>query len=496
MTVTTTANGWTSYAQDRAWPTTWDQRRREYKRRRMAYVGGEYALADFERLGLFQATKGGTIIHKTRRICTLLSFVANVDTAALSGGLALNLRRDAFEEETQTTPHGVAIEVPSARADAALSRGVEVWRRSDIDAKAETWARSLAVCGDWHIEAALDEEGKAIVYMVEPEHVEIEYDRYRIGLSEACVEMKYRVGEDEVCYKREIDAKTITTTEDGKAIEGAAPTVPNPTGVVTLLHVPFSPVPGMCSDGPVFSANAFQGLDEAVGFVDSVRTALSVVGSRNASPVMVATGVDAGGMSASEIDRMVAIPSGATIEMLTPDLQGLDALAGMADGVFESTIKLVPELLFADASAASSGTALSYRAGAFAQKIEPVRKRFFRAIAKAIGIALALEDKKPFDDTYDVFEVSAAPALPTDKAAYVNLVSGMVTDGLLKRSDAIQALQGIGIIPPEAHPLEYAAEAAAEQRAETEWQAQQAGAILGTQQIAESKGSPPDIAVD
>ena len=449
--MTRTANGWSSNATGaRGWPTTWGERHAEYARRESVYQGGDYALRDFERLGLFQATDStGVVTHKTRRVCTMLAFVANVDAAALANGWTLNVSRDAVPPDVDTDGR----ESPSARSVLALESGLEVWKRSEVEAQSEAWSLSLAVAGDLFLEASVDEAGRAIVYAHRPQHVSVWYDRYGRRVERAVVEFTYRKPDsnEDQTYKRTITADEIVTEDTGAAVWKVVDV--NPTGVVTLLHVPFKPV-----GTPGFSANAWHGLEDAVAVYDSAITQMGVIGGRHAAPWLKIMGgaLEANDQTNSNPGRTLSLPTGVDAQYLEASLQGIGAFVEQADRVRSDAALTVPEFLFTDAGAGASGTALSHRAGAFVHKMEPVRHRLWRALAKATGIALALERGQRFTEAEDVYEVTGGPALPMDRAAESALLVSLVDADLLLRSDAIRAMQGFGVVPREADPIAYA----------------------------------------
>ena len=238
----------------------------------------------------------------------------------------------------------------------------------------------------------------------------------------------------------------------------------NPLGAVPLVRVAYRDV----GDGSL-STWAGYGYEDALAAVDSFFTQLQALTTRHANPILKAIGVQvAQDARLSEAGRSVALPIGADLQWLEATLQGANTALDAASKMREALVQTLPEFLFVDSGASSSGTALSYRAGAFVAKIEPIRRGFYRALAEVVGMAVAIDYGAPWDDLADVYVVDGGSALPMDVSATSTLTAQLLTQGLLTAADAVRVLQGLGVgVPEDADAGDYAARAQAELAART-----------------------------
>lgn len=478
MTQATLGNGWDTVAVGEAWPLTWDARWNEYRRRWSVYQGGPYSQRDHERLSLFQdVNASGTVRQRTRRICTMLAFIADVDASAIATGIALNVSREVFPVKLAEN----GSEIPNPAGFTALEAGNEVWRRSAVRKHVERWARMLSVAGDLHIEAMLDESGQPVITAHRADQVRVWYDRYGRELARAEIEFSYRKpGRDEpIAYKRVITPETIETTDDGKTVSE-----PNPVGAVTLVHVPFKPM-----EQPEFSANAWHGNENAVAVADSARTMMQAIGIRHSAPWLVTTGaqMDENDQAAASVARTLALPANADAKYLEASQAGINAYVQLAESVLTDAERRAPEHLFTEAGANISGTALTLLASSFVAKIEPVRAAFRIGLARATGLALALANRQRWSEAADMYEVTGGPALPADRRAELDLLVAAIDGRLLKQSDAVRAAQGFGLVPTDADPIVYASEVAAESQQQEQRAVDAAARIVGARVQADSQ---------
>lgn len=460
----TTANNWTSVAREEKWPTTDEEWVREYRRRRSVYNGGAYGLDDHERLGLFQATdSAGQVAYRTRRICNLAVFIADVDAAALSNGITIDACDDALTEEGQIVD---PTEAPSPALQAIRDDGEAIWRRSGVYRNIQRWAGTLAVEGDLHLEVTLTDDldpAKRLPIIVahRPEHVRVRYNAQHTAIKEAVIAFEYVKANGETAkYRRTLTAENIVTDDDGRGT-----TEPNPLGVVPLVHIPFRP-----TDDPAHSYNAWHGTENAIAIADSARTLTGVIGARHAAPWIVFLGQaqpdDPDGQNANPT-RALAMMPGADVKYLEASLAGVDAFVKQAESVLDDAAEKVFELLFTEAGAGASGTALSYRAAGFTAKMEPSRRALCEGLEAATGMARALGGKRPWTQDANVFEVRLAPALATDVAARAGLLLKLADGGFALGRDVVREAQAAGLLPDDADPGSYADAAAGEAHSRT-----------------------------
>ncbi len=472
-----------SIAQRQVWPETPEARKTEWRRRLDAYLGSDYSDAELKLLGAFQATDtAGRVIHETRRIGRAPQFVTDVCAAALGGVLSMELVKDADARMTRTRPvaadedaETVARRVGNeASADAAgrLAHGLEVWRRSDVDDRAEEWGRLGAAVGDMVWEITKDADG-AFFAPHSMHHVDVRYDRWNryptwCRICFDFVEPTGKDGADEKhTYERILTPTMVKTRIDGGKWEERS----HPLGVVPIVHFRFRGL-----HDPCISLHAAHGLEVAQAALDSIATQLIVIGGRTANPWLVIIGaMIAGADDPAVVGKIMNLPTGADAKWLETALTGLSALNAGGESMRARMEREAPEYLFVDSGANSSGLALSYRAGAFKQRIEPVQRRFANALAKAVALCVALDENRAYDrERDDVFVVQTGPALPEDRAALAELLLLLVEGNMLRTVDAVAALQAAGVVPADVPADVYLAELTAEGAARHATNAQRA----------------------
>jgi hypothetical protein len=459
----------------RAWPTTHSARKDEWKRRREAALGMAYTRADEQFLGLFVATDmNGDETHRTRRVVRDGAFVIDVVAASLANGLSLDLTDDATdrlmgEQNPPDDAEGRARLAAAKREVVAetLKPAAEVWRRSGVAENAGAWAWSLAALGDIGWEVMEPDEDGATFAAHKMEHVELYYDRTGRALEAVRICFDFNETPDDEGnvetkrYERWL-RKDETKTRIG---DGEWKSRPHKLGVVPFVHAQL-----FTSGDPNMGLHAPWRLEDAEAVINSAVTQLQVIGTRTAAPWLHTIGFSLGdGEDASTAGKAIGSPEGTDAKWLEPALQGLTSLVDNASNVRKHLVETQPAFLFADASANASGTALSYRAGAYKGLVEPVQRRFWRALARLTALALAMEQDRAYDPaTDDVFAVQGAPALPEDRAALADLLIKLEDADKVLAVDVVRALQGAGMVPADRSADEYLVELRAEADAKLE----------------------------
>lgn len=440
--------------QRRDWPTTAEAIREERGSRLRSALGLSYTDSDFRRLNLFRALDASDqLIAETRRVLPLIRFVVGVDASAIwTAGLSWRVATSRLGSE----PDPVAVEM-------LAEVGGEVWDRSRMDEVGPTWAWNLCALGDWCIEVVNSPEGPVIIGH-DPRRVRVEHDPLDLRITRAIIDAdyvdppqpradtgEYEGGGKEHRYRRILTPERIDVYLDGQLVQEESG--PNMLGVVPLVWLRFRRVGEY-----ELSSWAGDGAEDAVAMIDSMLTQGQVVGGRHANPILVATGAQiAEGSELTQVGRTASLPAGADLAWLEASLQGLREVGGMAASLLDAVMQSYPEFLFVDAGASSSGTALSYRAGAFVAKISPVRSSFYRGLSAAIGMAVAMGQGQPWTRAADLFEVDGGSALPMDIGAVSQMLRDLVADGLMLPADAVARLQSDGVIPDDLEPAEYVA---------------------------------------
>ncbi len=435
--------------------------REEYQRRRRAYLGEPYTVGEVKELHLFRLynrTQAQDSL-KTRRITRDYKFVCDTDAAALLAG-GLNVRTDD----------------PAAQEFADRT-----WRWSRVNDHLHRWCLCHAVDGDTFLEVMRVPRGAATVVQLvryPPEYCNPFYDATGTYLERVVVEYETErpqmldaegewQGGEVVKVVREITNSTIRVWVDGvEQAPGENGAGEHGLGVVPFVHVGFAPF----SD-PERSLNAGHAIDETLATLDSLLTQMQAIGNRYADPIPLFIGAflsDADKTSWQQ-GNAISLPEGVTVEMLTGDLSNYQTLANVVQEERNALRQALPEFVFAEAGAAASGAALTTRAHAFSMKMEPVRMRFWRALAVALGYALAMSADTMWDpNTHDVYTVEGGPVFPADKAAALTLRTAALDAGLLRPVDVVRWEQAAGIVDADLDPETYTRQAEADMAARDE----------------------------
>lgn len=437
------------------WPTTREGIDAEYTRRVEAYTGADYADADFTRLNLFVAKNGDNqITAATRRVTADIRFVVAVDAASIaSDGVSLQVRELALPGGLDAAP-------------VALDFGGAVWSRSGLAAGVlSRWAINLCVYGDVWLEVQRG-EGGAVIVAHDPRHVHATMDATGMRCTRLVVTYEYQgsaeidmttgqwTGKPEThTYRRMVTPEAVTVWRDDKM--SPAESGPNPLGAVPVVRVSYRSI----LDGTL-SEWAGTGYEAAAAMVDSARSQVQAIVTRHANPILAMIGARlAAGESLQTIGKTIALPDGASIAWLEAELTGVQVALNQADSMRTAMQQTLPEFLFVESGASASGTALSYRAGAFVAKIEPIRQAMYRALALCVGWGVAIDRSQRWTPTLDVYQVDGGDALPMDVAASASLYVSLGEQGWLTGPDVVRRLQGLQLVSSDEDPAGYYARA-------------------------------------
>jgi len=440
------------------WPVSRSARIEEVSLRRRAYLSLGYLTNEIKQLGLFQALDANdNITQETSRISRDIAFVCDVDAASIAS--------DALQ-----------VESTDASAPDVTIMAKAVWARSNIDHERLRWATNLVVDGEIGIETIIRADKKAVLITHPYENYHVTYDETGTLMLAVCIETTImqpaiydaQTGEElqpirEAPYRKEMTPTMTRVWIDGEyKLELSGP---NLLGVIPFSRVSFRDV----LDG-TFSTWAGYGYGDAIATVDSFITQLRTLGTRHANPILLGIGVTVAGESQlQEAGRTVSIPENAKLEWLEASLGAVDSLLKTSVEVRQRCIETLPEFLFVDAGASSSGTALSYRAQAFVAKIEPIRQKFYAAIARQIALAVVMDRmlRDPsitWNDDLTLITVSGGPAIPQDVATLAKLYTDLWAAGALSYQDLVRHLQSMGIVRKDVTAEEYMASIQAEKQ--------------------------------
>ena len=463
------ALGWSTSAQiaarqrtrvhmGRVWPVSRDNRIEEIKRRRAAYLGLGYSDAEIREMGLFRALDGSNNISaEAVRLFRDIAFVVNIDAASI-----------ASPEWRVSVDGSITDEMERTTLRALID---EVWEASQIDDRRHLWARTVCSEGEALLEVVQTAAEIPRIVLHPYERYALTYDRTGLDIVRAVIDVDLPpeetvnadgtidVGPKPRRYRRILTPDEVRAYMDGVLI--AEESGPNPLGVVPVVRLCFMPV----LDGS-FCVQAGYGYDAAVAAFDSYVKQVQTLGTRQGNPVIVGVGVDVGdGASLQEQGRAIAVPQDTDVKYLEPSLAGVDVLVKTLESARTAMVQTLPEFMFADASAASSGAALSLRSQAFVGFISPIREAFFDGVERAMGYALAMMSGQPWGPESDVVEVDGGPAVSQDVALLAQLYAALADAGFMTSADVIKHLQAMGIASDGMDPSEYARVAQAERQA-------------------------------
>jgi hypothetical protein len=216
---------------------------------------------------------------------------------------------------------------------------------------------------------------------------------------------------------------------------------------------------------------------------------VQAIGARNGNPLLAVSGArfeDGGAVFG--IGKIVSgIPSGGTVAYVESTLTGVTALLEAAQQAREQARETLPEFLFTDSGANSSGSALSWRASAFASKIEEIRGRWFDSLARLTAIAVAMDAGRAYEPARDRLRITGSPVLPVHLADEVRVLHEILDKRGLTRRDYLAHLQRLGVVSNDHTPDEYATLVGAEEQAATDREVEAARRVL-----ADGARVPPD----
>ena len=428
------------------YPRTHDEWVDLYGWLRDAFVADPYDTSDLKGLHLFRALDdNGDEIAVATRVVQDAQHIINADARALSGGERVTLE--------------------AGDGDADLTRAEAIWKRSHVDTQVADWALRCAMLGDLHLEAVRDRDGTARIVSYHPGCVRVDYDVVDpTRIVRAVITIRYfdtpEVSPDGVMsdpqsgpghlYQRVLTEDTITAHRDGVLLveESGA----HGLGCVPLVHVPFQVI-----DEPEHGLSAAWQAWRAIAVADSIIAQLHATLNRYADPKVIIKGarLDTGSTGLQFGRWLHGLPSDADVSYLEPSMAGCSSALEVLTAV-RAVIREAPEFLFTDAGANASGTALSYRAASFLEKMRPIRARFFAGIATAIQLCDELERGTVHDNDRTMYLVDGMPILPIIRSDEVRTLLEIRQANGMTDADFIRHLQRLDYIDAKHDPDEYA----------------------------------------
>lgn len=437
----------------KAYPDTDQEWIDRYDRLESAYLSEPYTVAEIKAFHLFRALDDNNDeIDVTRRTFSLFKFVVETDVGGCLGG------RVALELEDGST------DASETERAAELVAGESVWKRSHVDEQLETWVRSTLVMGDYYLEAVRTSGSapyRTTIVGYDARNVVPTYDHLtgtqlvKVTITDGYVDDDAMAPDGVVergamhTYRREVTAERIDVWID--SVHNEALSGPHNAGVCPVVHLRCMPF-----RLPDHSLPAAVGIEEALRVADSLSTQAKAILTRFANPIGYIAGAKVPeGSSIQKFGRWFSGPNDMKAAYLEPSGQMIQQLTEQLGLLLKHIEQTNPEFMFADNEANVSGESRAFKASAFENKIGGIRGRIFSALARIVGIAVAMDADQPFDPERKAFRIDAPPILPRNVAGEVKMLTS-VRDALMP-GDFVRHLQRLGLVGLHEDPDAYAA---------------------------------------
>lgn len=404
------------------------------------YSGRDYTPRDIAELKLFHAVDSSlNLTVVTRRICRDAQFVVDTDARVLAAG--------RWSLEPAAGRAGMA---------RALDTGSAVWARSQLQEQKYGWIHRAATVGDYYVEAVREPDGSVKLYGYDPRWCEVTYADDGITIQRLVVHQT--AFEDAGLTLITTRRRTITPEavivedlrDDGFRELGS---YRHGLGVAPVVHLKF----GAVANFPEHGLWAAFGMDPLMQEMDSAVSQMRAIFQRYAHPHMVVKGARNTDDQIEAFGRIIdGLPVDGDVAYLEPTLSGLQPMLETLRWQHERVREQTPEFVFG-AGANTSGRAYEMRLDAFKRKIREVQTRTLAAFARVTAYGYHLSDGSAYDRDGELFRIKAPPILPMDEAGTIARVIQLRGAGLLRRVDAVAALQAANLLDEEMDPAAYVA---------------------------------------
>lgn len=453
-----------------AYPSTEDAWQDRYQRLLDRYHGHTYDFGFVKRLQLFRALDDdGYLLGMTRTLHRDLQYIIDTAKSAL-----------AVAEVTLEQPEGIP--------DADFAIAEAIWEASDVDAVGDVWALLLACAGDLLIEPARvdpDSDQVTLVHYL-PQTVYLEYDavtgtRLQRGVitsritDAAQVDAEGNVFEEGALYvhQREVDRARITVrSQMPQDSEGAQQNIVDTRasgahglGVCPLVHIRCIP-----AAYPEHSLPVTHALERPLAEIDSLASQMSAVGDRFANPKPYLFGAKMGnGDEYSRFGRWINAwgNNAANVKAgyIEPTMSGMNALQEALERLIRDVRLTFPEFLFVGGGSTAnlSGEALRLLSTQYVRKYMAIRRRLYGGLERALGIGVALAQRRAFDPARLPVRLMGPPLLPADVGAELDVLAKAKEIGGVTHIDIIRRTQALDIASDDVSAEDYAALVAEEE---------------------------------
>lgn len=453
-----------------AYPSTEEGWQERYQRLLDRYHGHTYSYGFIKRLQLFRALDDdGYTLGLTRTLHRDLQFIVDTAKSAL-----------ATAELTLSQPDGIP--------DADYSAARDIWAASDVDAAGDVWSLLLSCAGDLHIEPARvdpDSDQVTLVHYL-PQTVYPEYDMVtgtRLQravitskvMGESTVDAEGNVAEEGALYvhQREVNRAGIVVrsklpdSAEGREQSDVDQRASGAHGlrVCPLVHIRCIP-----AAYPEHSLPVTHGIERPLAEIDSLASQMSAVGDRFANPKPYMLGAKMGsGDEYSRFGRWINAWGNKSTDVkvgyLEPNMAGMKALQEALERLIRDVRLTFPEFLFVGggSTAGLSGDALQLLATQYVRKYSAIRRRYYGGLARALGIGVAMMQRRPFDPRRLPVKIEGPPLLPADIQRELDALVKAQSVGGISHVDIIRRTQALGLADPDIPAADYAGLVAEEQ---------------------------------
>lgn len=419
------------------------------------YTGGDYTPADHVKLSLFSVFDANqNLLTATRRVLTDAEFLVDTNADMLAGR-RWNLSTPKATQEAKTW----------------IERGEAVWHRSHLQERREEWLRSTCMLGDRFLEATLEGD-RAFIRSYDPRWVIPTIGPHGEFTKVVVCFPVYRdpISGLQRWYRRTVDAEKVEVDwiqeqegeEEDTVTRDAAMSGTHNLGTVPFVQLRCKPV----ANAP-YSLWAGHRIERTIVAIDSLSAQLRASLHRFAAPHLVAHGIRlkaTGGTSSTQpaVDSFgmtfQGLPENAKLEYLEANMAGAQAVLESTRFYVENVRSTIPEFTRSGVGANTSGAAIAYRADALRQMMESRATRIYGSISRVTQYAVAMEDSARYLADDELYRIPLPIFVPLSATTTPTMLGAAVRDGILKRSDAVRAMQTLGFVSEEEDPETYAEE--------------------------------------
>ena len=231
-------------------------------------------------------------------------------------------------------------------------------------------------------------------------------------------------------------------------------------GVTPLTHGRFIPSPME----PEHSLPVTHGLDRPLAEIDSHASQISAIGDRAGNPKLLVKGPKVSdGDKLQTFGKILNLFGGnkdtlanSDAKYLEPSLAGVAQIRAQMESLITQVRATFPEFLFTSSTANLSAEALELLTTRYETKYNGIRSRIYGAIEKALAMAVAMEQNRPYDPERHPVTLVGPPLLPAKTMKLLEEAIKAREAGLITLEDAVKRVQSIGLADADIPADDYA----------------------------------------